>query len=260
MCLPYTIDQLRKTLQELAASNNQLADVQAALVQSEKLASMGQLAAGIAHEINNPLGIVLMYAHLMLDACTDDQGLRDDLKMIVEQTDRCKKIVAGLLNFARQNKVNRQPADIVELVEHVLKTLPPPEGVHVQAVHETVNPVAEIDPDQITQVLNNLLTNAYEAMPGGGTLTVHTAGIDADTVEVRVTDTGSGILPENLSKIFEPFFTTKRLGKGTGLGLAVAYGIIKMHRGDIRVSSNVDPAAGDTGTTFSVTLPRQGRW
>jgi len=260
MCLPYTIDQLRKTLGELAASNNQLADVQAALVQSEKLASMGQLAAGIAHEINNPLGIVLMYAHLMLDECTDDQGMRDDLKMIVEQTDRCKKIVAGLLNFARQNKVNRQPADIVELVGHVLKTLPPPDGILVQTVHETANLVAELDPDQITQVLNNLLTNAYEAMPGGGTMTVHTANIGADMVAIRVTDTGSGISQENLSKIFEPFFTTKKMGKGTGLGLAVAYGIIKMHRGDIRLASNADPAAGNTGTTFSITLPRRGRW
>jgi signal transduction histidine kinase len=118
--------------------------------------------------------------------------------------------------------------------------------------------VAEVDPDQIVQILINLLTNAQAAMPEGGTLTV---GTDADerTVRLIVSDTGVGIPKENLRRIFEPFFTTKQVGRGTGLGLSVTYGIVKMHRGDIRVQSNADPAAGPTGSTFTVTLPRRAK-
>jgi signal transduction histidine kinase len=120
------------------------------------------------------------------------------------------------------------------------------------------DPVAEIDRDQIIQVLTNLITNALAAMgSGGGTLTVRTRG-DADQVSISVTDTGVGIPEQNMKKIFEPFFTTKPMGKGTGLGLAVTYGIVKMHSGDIRVQSRADPAAGPTGTTFTVILPRHG--
>ena len=111
MCLPHTIDQLRKALREVESSHVQLAAAQEALMQSEKLASMGQLAAGIAHEVNNPLGVVLMYSHLLLDDCEPQSKMREDLVMIAEQADRCKKIVAGLLQFARQNKVVRIPND-----------------------------------------------------------------------------------------------------------------------------------------------------
>jgi len=256
MCLPYTIDQLRKTLKELAVSHEQLASVQAALIQSEKLASMGQLAAAVAHEVNNPLGVVLMYAHLLLDECEKDSKLRDDLAMIVEQTDRCKKIVAGLLNFARQKKVVRQPTNLCELIDRCLNTLPAPHGVEIRIQHQVANPTAELDADQIMQVLVNLINNAYEAMPYGGVLSIQTSD-DKAHVQFEITDTGIGISRENLSKLFEPFFTTKQLGKGTGLGLAIAYGIIKMHRGDIRVESNADSAAGPTGTRFTVTLPRE---
>jgi signal transduction histidine kinase len=118
--------------------------------------------------------------------------------------------------------------------------------------------LAELDRDQTIQVLTNLITNAVAAMPDGGKLTVATAG-DDQTVQFTVSDTGIGIPKENLGKIFEPFFTTKQMGKGTGLGLAITYGIVKMHRGDIAVFSNANPAAGPTGTTFTVKLPRQAR-
>jgi len=256
MCLPYTIDQLRKTVKELAISNDQLASVQEALVQSEKLASMGQLAAGIAHEVNNPLGVVLMYAHLLRDESGQDTRLRDDLNMIVEQTDRCKKIVTGLLDFARQNKVVRQAVDVKRLVDHSLKIVPCPENVVVQVKHEVEDPMIEVDGDQIAQVLTNLFTNAYAAMPQGGTLSL-LVWSDEATVRFTVSDTGTGIPRENLTKVFEPFFTTKQLGKGTGLGLAVTYGIVKMHRGEIQVKSNADPTAGPTGTTFTITLPKK---
>jgi signal transduction histidine kinase/iron only hydrogenase large subunit-like protein len=258
MCLPYNIDQLRTTVQELALSHEQLANAQEALMQSEKLASMGQLAAGIAHEVNNPLGVVLMYAHLLLDEAGEDQALRGDLTMIAEQADRCKKIVSGLLNFARQTKVLAEATDLRELVERSLRSAPAPASIAIKVEADLEDPMADLDPNQVTQVLTNLFTNSYAAMPDGGTLTVRVEGDETD-VRLIVADTGVGIPQENLNKIFEPFFTTKQIGKGTGLGLAVTYGIVKMHRGDIQVSSNADPAAGPTGTTFTVTLPRHAR-
>jgi signal transduction histidine kinase len=128
----------------------------------------------------------------------------------------------------------------------------------VRIEHDVAEPVAEIDRDQIVQVLTNLVTNAVAAMGDAkGTLTIRTSG-DHHNVRIAVTDTGVGIPPDNLKKIFDPFFTTKQMGKGTGLGLAVSYGIIKMHSGDIRVQSQADAAAGPTGSTFTVTLPREG--
>ena len=256
MCLPYTIDQLRKTVGNLAISDEQLAQTREALMQSEKLASMGQLAAGIAHELNNPLGVVLMYAHMLVDECAQKCEMRDDLKMVAEQADRCKKIVAGLLHFARQNKVVCQPINVCQWVDRSLKCLPAPGKIGVRIEHDLSDPIAELDRDQIAQVLTNLVSNAYAAMGEEGVLTVRTEGNES-SVRLIVRDTGVGIPKENLAKIFEPFFTTKQIGKGTGLGLAVTYGIVKMHSGDIRVESNADPTEGPTETTFTVTLPRQ---
>ncbi|MBM3498563.1 MAG: 4Fe-4S dicluster domain-containing protein [Armatimonadetes bacterium] len=251
MCLPYTIEELRRTLKELAST-------QEALMHSEKLASMGQLAAGIAHELNNPLGVVLMYTHILLDEAPKNAGATEDLRLIAEEADRCRKIVSGLLNFARQSKVIMQPTNTCELVSRCLQTSPAPANVEVDLRCDLDNPVASLDPNQITQVLTNLVTNACAAMPDGGTLTVRCEG-DETHVRISVTDTGVGIPQDHLGKIFEPFFTTKETGKGTGLGLAVTYGIVKMHRGDVNVASNADPNAGPTGTTFAVTLPRNGR-
>ncbi len=254
MCLPYTIEQLRVMFQELNVSHQRLASAQEALVQTEKLASMGQLAAGIAHEVNNPLGVVLMYSHMLLEDTPGDSPLRQDLETIVEQTDRAKKIVAGLLNFARQNKVAIAETNIPKLVGRVLKSVAVPESVRVVVEHGDGVANADLDGDQVAQVLINLSDNAVAAMPQGGTLTIRTENL-GDRIRFMVRDTGVGIPAEHRSKIFTPFFTTKQAGKGTGLGLAVVYGIVKMHRGDIRVESNADPAAGPTGTTFTVTLP-----
>lgn len=256
MCLPNTIDQLRTALKELETSHQKLTAAQEALLQSEKLAGMGQLAAGIAHEVNNPLGVVLMYAHLLLDECDPKSNMHEDLTMITEQADRCKRIVAGLLHFARQNKVCRIPANIGEVIDRTLRAIVVPERIAVRIEHEAADPIAEVDGDQIVQVLTNLISNAIAAMEKGGMLTIRTGG-DDDRVSIAVSDTGVGIPAENLKKIFDPFFTTKQMGKGTGLGLAVSYGIIKMHSGDIRVHSQADPSAGPTGTTFTVTLPRR---
>jgi len=176
--------------------------------------------------------------------------------MIAEQADRCKKIVAGLLHFARQNKVVRIPNDLRELINRAMLTIPVPGGIAVNIKHGLTDPLAEVDRDQIVQVLTNLVSNAVAAMEGGGTLTIATEG-DEHFVRLIVSDTGVGIPPENIKKVFDPFFTTKQMGKGTGLGLAVTYGIVKMHCGDIRVQSQANPAAGPTGTTFTVTLPRK---
>ena len=257
MCLPYTIERLHKTVNELAVSNEQLASTREALIQSEKMASMGQLSAGIAHEINNPLGVVLMYSHLLLEEAPEEGEQREDLQMIVEHADRAKKIVAGLLNFARQNKSNLKTANIQDVIVNCLNTVPRPTSVKVEVDVQTQNPVAEIDSDQFVQVINNLANNSFTAMPKGGLFKIVIKdGIDKILIEVS--DTGMGIPQKIISKVFDPFFTTKEAGKGTGLGLAITYGIIKMHRGDIKIKSNTNPEAGPTGTVITVSLPRKG--
>ena len=255
MCLPYTIEQLHTTIDDLATSNKQLASTQEALMQSEKLASMGQLAAGIAHEVNNPLGVVLMYSHLLLDENKDDPKLNEDLKLITEQADRCKKIVAGLLNFARKNKVLLNPTDIQELLQKCSESVIIPENIEFYIDNRLMDNIVYMDRDQITQVITNLFSNAVAAMPNGGKLGVLLTERES-MVNIVVQDSGIGISRENLSKIFEPFFTTKPIGEGTGLGLAVTYGIVKMHRGNIQVESNDNPDQGPTGTKFTVSLPR----
>jgi signal transduction histidine kinase/iron only hydrogenase large subunit-like protein len=257
MCLPHTIDHLKAAVKELGETNLQLESTQQALMHSERLASMGQLAAGIAHEVNNPLGVVLLYAHILLDETPADAPGREDLERIVREADRCKKIVSGLLNFARQNKVLLQSVNLEDLVEHAIGTVPKPDGVEVMARHSAPDLMADLDRDQMVQVLANLVRNAYEAMPQGGGLRVRT-GAENGHVFISISDTGTGIPKEHLNKIYTPFFTTKPIGVGTGLGLPVTYGIVKMHRGDIQVQTNADLAAGATGTTFTVTLPRYG--
>ncbi len=256
MCLHYIIDKLRETVSSLAKSKEALAHTQETLMQTEKLASMGQLAAGIAHELNNPLGVILMYAHMLLeDHDVADSEMKDDIVMLAQQADRCKNIVAGLLHFARHHKTALILVDLRRFIEDVLRLTAAPANIQVEIKYEGGPFYARIDRDQITQVLTNLIANACHAMPEGGVLTV---GYGADEREVRlyVKDTGVGIPKEHLKRVFEPFFTTKDVGKGTGMGLAVSYGIVKMHRGNMSVQSNADPDAGPRGTTFTVTLPR----
>jgi len=256
MCLPYSIEQLHKTIDDLAHSNTQLASTQEALMQSEKLASMGQLAAGVAHEINNPLGVVLMYANLLLEKYEKDPALKGDLKLIAEQADRCKKIVGGLLNFARKNKAILQPTNVCDVVDKAIQAVPNGKGIEIKVDRQAKDMIAEVDGDQMSQVFSNLISNALAATNKGGLITIIIGG-DEKTMNVRVVDTGAGIIKENLTKIFDPFFTTKQIGEGTGLGLAVAYGIVKMHRGDIKVESNADYSKGPTGSIFTVSFPRK---
>ena len=255
MCLQFVIERLSRTVGDLEDSHRSLESTKEALVKSEKLASMGQLAAGIAHEVNNPLGILLLQANILLEEIDHSEAMADDLKLIVDQANRCKKIISGLLNFARQSRVVRQPTDLVALVEDTLRTMPIDDNIMVKVESTMDDPVAEVDADQMVQVLTNLVSNAQQAMPDGGALIIRLSDT-ADEVTIMVTDTGVGIPRENMDKLFDPFFTTKQVGKGTGLGLAVTHGIVKMHRGQITVESNADPEAGPTETTFVVTLPR----
>ncbi len=256
MCLPFTIDKLHRSVQDLALSNAKLTTMQNALKQSEKLAHMGQLSAGIAHELNNPLGVVIMYSNILLDECKPEDPVREDLNLIVEQAARCKKIVGGLLNFARKNQVNHQFIDIRKLTENSIAGVVFPENIKAVIDDRTTSRDASIDSEQMTQVLTNLFKNAIDAMPEGGTLNICLEDTVSDVIFI-VSDTGTGIKDEDKPKIFEPFFTTKGLGKGTGLGLATTYGIVKMHKGQITVETNNDPSKGPTGTTFKIILPRR---
>ncbi len=256
MCLPYTIEKLHKSVNDLALTNEKLTSMREALKQSEKLAHMGQLSAGIAHELNNPLGVVIMYSNILLDESPEESPVREDLNLIVEQAARCKKIVANLLNFARKNQVNHQLISLKDLADHSLESIIAPPDVTISVIDKTTNPEAMLDTEQMTQVLTNLVKNAIDAMPDGGTIDLILEDTLGDVI-ITVKDTGTGIREEDRAKVFEPFFTTKAIGVGTGLGLATAYGIVKMHKGQITVESNTDRSKGPTGTSFRMILPRR---
>ncbi|MCU0960456.1 MAG: cache domain-containing protein [Pirellulaceae bacterium] len=219
---------------------------------SEQLASVGRLAAGVAHEINNPLTGVLAFADMMRDKENLDDEDRHDLDLIIRETKRVREIVRGLLDFARETPFVQKPLDINELIGQSLLLLGKREAFEqiytVQDLSDHL-PLVLADRNQMQQVLLNLALNACEAMHEGGTLMVASAAVD-DRVVVKVTDTGCGIKREHLDQIFEPFFTTKPVGKGTGLGLSVSYGIVQQHGGTLEVESEVGK-----GTTFTLTLP-----
>jgi len=255
MCLPYSIEKLHQSISDLNISNQKLASTRQALKQSEKLASMGQLSAGIAHELNNPLGVITMYSNILKDEAPEDDPVREDLELIIEQAARCKKIVGGLLNFARKNQVYLNPTNVIDFVKQSLTSVIKPENITIDFQSEISNPMANIDIDQMMQVLTNLEKNAVEAMPNGGKLSI-TLKDNAEQIFINISDTGTGISKENMEHIFTPFFTTKGIGQGTGLGLPLVYGIVKMHHGKIDVDSNADPKSGVTGTTFKVSFPR----
>lgn len=223
------------------------------LMHKENLASMGQLAAGVAHELNNPLGTILLFADILLKETPPDDPKREDLQMILQEANRCKTIVADLLNFARQQDVLAKDTDLHELIDRVIESLqmkPDFKGIEIHRDYDVNIPEIQADPDQLKQVIINLLDNAAEAVEGCGTIEIKTRLLDPAWVEIKFSDTGCGIPKENMKKLFTPFFTTKPPGKGTGLGLSIVYGIIKMHRGQITAQSAVAQ-----GTTFTITLP-----
>lgn len=259
MCLPYSIEKLKYTVSDLEKSYSELKRIKDALNHREKLASMGQLAAGIAHEVNNPLGIVIMYAHILKERFQDKEDLSSDITMIVEQADRCKKIVSGLLNFARQSRIIREPVNAIKLLRNCLEAINIPKNIRVNFIPVVEEDIVEIDKEQMTQVLINVLNNAIDAMEDRkekGELNILITSND-NWIKFMIADNGAGIPEKYKNKIFDPFFTTKQLGKGTGLGLPVSYGIIKMHSGDIKIESNGDLEKGPTGTKVIITLPRK---
>jgi signal transduction histidine kinase len=254
MCLPYTIDKLHNSVNELAVSNDRLVTMQQALKQSEKLAHMGQLSAGIAHELNNPLGVVIMYSNILLEECLPDSQMRKDLQLIVEQAARCKTIVSGLLNFARKSQVNHTPVNLFELVSKSLNSLIIPNKIKIEINNQMDNHEVELDQEQMIQVITNLTKNALESIHGTGDISF-TLSNSHNEAFLEISDSGFGIKEDDLDKVFEPFYTTKGIGKGTGLGLATAYGVVKMHKGKIDIKSNADKSRGPTGTRFLISLP-----
>jgi two-component system NtrC family sensor kinase len=248
-----------RLVHDLQQQMEQLKAAQAQLVQTAKLAAVGELAAGVAHEINNPLAGILAYAELLLRDQPPDAPLRDALAVIVRQTLRARNIVRNLMDFARQTKPQRQAADInlvlsqtVDLVRQLLER----RGVAIEEDYALDLGLLTVDSGQMKQVFLNLITNAVQAMPQGGTLSLRTAPV-GDEVAVSVSDTGQGVPPELRERIFEPFFTTKPVGEGTGLGLSISLGIVKEHGGRITVESPPVPSGqdGSEGSVFTVWLP-----
>ena len=248
------LEQWARTLEEKVKERTEvLVAVQSQMAQSEKLASVGRLAAGVAHSINNPLGGILSLSMLALEDCDAAHPLRGDLETIVKQTERCREIVKGLLDFSRQSNARVESTDVNAVVDSALSML------QRQAVFQNIKvvrnaqaevPAVLIDPGQLQEVVTCLVLNAIDAMEESGTLTVDTAAEpDLPEVIIHVSDTGQGIPPEAMPFIFEPFFTTKRVGQGTGLGLAIVHGIVT------RAGGRVEVASSPKGATFTVRLP-----
>ena len=276
--LAQSFDRMRERLREAVAENNeftqkletkvaertrQLNAAHQKLLQSDRLASLGQLAASVAHEINNPISGVLNLGMLMQRMLKADglpanrlDEFRKYLGQVVGETQRVGRIVSDLLAFSRRSKPRREPADLNQIVRTTLAVVAHKmklNNVEVETRLAESLPPVPCDPSQMQQVVLNLALNAAEAAQpnGGGRVVVSTEAGDG-LVVVKISDDGEGIPPENLAKIFDPFFTTKPEGKGVGLGLAVSFGIVQAHGGEIEVQSKVGE-----GTTFTITLPLQ---
>jgi signal transduction histidine kinase len=226
------------------------------LVRSAKLAAVGEMAAGVAHELNNPLTTVTGFAELILESLPKDSAEYEDLTLVLQEAHRARGVVRRLLDFSRQGEVLRASVDINELLTNVLALmhhLAQTSGVEIRVELWEELPQIRVDRNQLQQVFLNMIHNALQAMPSGGKLVLQTQ-VDQrngqEWIGVRVQDTGVGIEKKDLDKIFEPFFTTKPSGQGTGLGLSISYGIVSEHGGYIDVESKKG-----SGTTFVVWLP-----
>ena len=249
-----TIERLSGYLETIKTRDQELATAKDALQQSEKLATMGQLSAGIAHEVNNPLGVVLMYSHLLLEGSDPESQTYKDLETIATQAGRCKTILSGLLNFARKNQVHKVEVRLGSFVESVQKSVIIPKTVAFRVNCPDPDDEVLLDEGQMTQVFVNLLNNSIDAVKSQGEIDF-SAAVEDNSVVFKVADNGTGINPDSQKRLFEPFFSTKEMGKGTGLGLAICYGIVKMHNGSIAVETNADPEKGSTFTRFIIKLP-----
>jgi len=256
-CLPYLLEQSKKIYQQLERSHRELQlshqaleQAQFQLIRTEKLVALGELAAGVAHEINNPLGTITIYTHLLLKGLEKDDPRREDVELILSEANRTKEIVQGLLSFARETKLRPGPTNINELLEDVLGLLVNQSLFHNIKIKKSFFqnlPTIFADATQLKQVFLNIILNAAQAMEGKGNLVISTIQ-EKKQIKVKIQDTGPGIPPEIMGKLFNPFFTTKE--KGTGLGLAISYGIIERHSGKIDIETKLG-----NGSTFIVSLP-----
>ena len=258
------IGVLQKTFKEMIASlkerdRRRSVKVENRLLQSEKQASVGRLAAGVAHEINNPLTGVLTFTRLLLKSEDMTEKSRSHLQKIAESTVRIRKIVKGLLDFSRQTELDRESTDINKLLNSTISLMENQalvKGVSIEFNSGENLPDVILDRSQIQGVFLNIIINALDSIESGGTIVVSTgismsaSDTDQKGLEISISDTGCGISPEDLDRLFEPFFTTKEVGKGTGLGLAVSFGIVQRHGGSIRVQSEVG-----RGSTFTIWIP-----
>ena len=255
--LQKTFKQMLTSLQE--RDKRQKVESEIKLLQSEKQASIGKLAGGVAHEINNPLTGIFTFTHMLLRRQDIPEDVRTDLETIGQETERVRKIVKGLLDFSRQTELDREPTDVNRLVRSTLSLVENQALIKGVSLHFEPGeglPMITLDRNQMQSVLLNIVINALDATEPGGSITV-TSGMGVSTshpgqngIEILCMDTGCGIPPENLSKLFDPFFTTKEIGHGTGLGLSVSYGIVERHGGTIWVQSKVGK-----GSTFKIWLP-----
>jgi signal transduction histidine kinase len=247
-------ESFNKMTSELKTREEALGLAQAQLVQSEKMAAFGQLGAGIAHEVKNPLAGILGYTQLSLRKVEAETPLHKNLLIIEKETKRCKEIIESLLKFARQEKYNLEAIDINHVIEDAADIVDHQLGINQVSLEKDLGqglPHIRGNANQIQQVLMNLMINAQQAMDGApGIVTLSSRLLDTGQIELRVRDNGPGMNEEVKARLFEPFFTTKSAGKGTGLGLSVSFGIIKEHHGEIRIES--EPGAG---ATFIITLP-----
>ena len=256
-CLPYLLgeskkifQQLEKSHRELQVSHQELEQAQTQLIRTEKLASIGQLAAGVAHEINNPLGTILIYSHLIQKSLEPDDPKREDIALVISEANRAKDIVQGLLSFAREKKLRASEVNVNDILEEVLSLVVNQSLFHNIKIKKSFDQGPQTivaDETQLKQVFLNIILNAAQAMEGNGKLTISTI-FDKKQIKIKIADTGPGIPPEVMGKLFSPFFTTKE--KGTGLGLAISYGIIERHQGKIDVETDLGK-----GSTFVITLP-----
>jgi len=221
---------------------------------SDRLESLGRLSAGLAHEINNPLGLILGYTQLMLKEAKPGDRFHEDLKMVEKHARNCKIIVEDLLRFSGAVKTSKTLSDLNELVKEAVSVVQSRFGTKKLLIVKKLArslPGASVDREKIKQVFVNILTNAGQALEGKGKITVSTSCDErGGRIVVCISDTGSGIAPEIIEKVFDPFFTTRSTGRGRGLGLAVSYGIIRNHGGEINVKS-----PSGKGSTFTVLLP-----
>jgi signal transduction histidine kinase len=246
--------RVRQAGHTIERQKEQLEVVNRQLLHSAKLASVGELASGMAHEINNPIGIILGRTDYILTTQDDlPAEAKEDLKVVRNQAERVASTVRSLLTFARSSPLRIQRVDLAQVVDQAIALELPrchTAKVEIERSYSERIPTIQADPDQLQQVLVNLMNNAIDAMPKGGRLGISLANGGSEQVVVNISDTGTGITEENQARIFDPFFTTKPAGKGTGLGLAVSYGIIRDHGGEIRVNSSPSK-----GSTFTIVLP-----